>query len=82
MKKSSFSKFANDQSDPIILDFDSDFSQPRVASHLPGIPKKTELYPNGGQYHYQVAHIYINTSLRFLVSQKFLELFTFDPPSG
>lgn len=47
MKKTSFSKFTNVQSDPIILDFDSDYSQPRLASPLPEIPKKID--PNATQ---------------------------------
>ncbi|KAI3709617.1 hypothetical protein L2E82_39383 [Cichorium intybus] len=41
MKKTSFSKFTNVESDPIILDFDSDYSAPRLANPLPQNPKKT-----------------------------------------
>ncbi|KAI3523824.1 hypothetical protein L1887_02257 [Cichorium endivia] len=42
MKKTSFSKFTNVESDPIILDFDSDYSAPRLANPLPQNPKKTD----------------------------------------
>lgn len=42
MKKTSFSKFTNVESYPIILDFDSDHSAPRLANPLPQNPKKTD----------------------------------------
>ncbi|KAI3674262.1 hypothetical protein L2E82_52475 [Cichorium intybus] len=42
MKKTSFSKFTNVETDPIILDFDSDYSAPRLANPLPQNPKKTD----------------------------------------
>ncbi|KAI3515865.1 hypothetical protein L1887_14770 [Cichorium endivia] len=42
MKKTSFSKFTNVESDPIILDFESDYSAPRLAIPLPQNPKKTD----------------------------------------
>ncbi|KAI3524171.1 hypothetical protein L1887_02823 [Cichorium endivia] len=42
MKKTSFSKFTNVESDPIILDFDSDYSAPSLAIPLPQNPKKTD----------------------------------------
>ncbi|KAI3508983.1 hypothetical protein L1887_24006 [Cichorium endivia] len=42
MKKSSFNKFTNVESDPIILHFDSDYSSPRPASPFPQNPKKTD----------------------------------------
>ncbi|KAI3778865.1 hypothetical protein L2E82_08253 [Cichorium intybus] len=40
MKKTSFSKFTNVESDPIILDFDSGYSAPRLANPLPQTPRK------------------------------------------
>ncbi|KAI3789525.1 hypothetical protein L2E82_02324 [Cichorium intybus] len=42
MKKTSFSKFTNVEFDPIILDFDSDYSTPMLANPLPQNPKKTD----------------------------------------
>ncbi|KAI3682195.1 hypothetical protein L2E82_50058 [Cichorium intybus] len=42
MKKTSFSKFTNVESDPIILDFDSDYSTPSLASPFHQNPKKTD----------------------------------------
>ncbi|KAI3510935.1 hypothetical protein L1887_18076 [Cichorium endivia] len=42
MKKTNFSKFTNVESDPIILDFDSDYSAQRLASPFPQNPKKTD----------------------------------------
>ncbi|KAI3501510.1 hypothetical protein L1887_29381 [Cichorium endivia] len=42
MKKTSFRKFTNVESDPIILDFDSDYSSPRFASPHPQNPNITD----------------------------------------
>ncbi|KAI3701079.1 hypothetical protein L2E82_45722 [Cichorium intybus] len=42
MKKTSFRKFTNVESNPIILDFDSDYSTPMLANPLPQNPKKTD----------------------------------------
>ncbi|KAI3502545.1 hypothetical protein L1887_30679 [Cichorium endivia] len=42
MKRTSFSKFTNEASDPIILDFDSELSKPILASPCPQKPNKTD----------------------------------------
>ncbi|KAI3506169.1 hypothetical protein L1887_28525 [Cichorium endivia] len=46
MKKTSFSKFTNVQSDPIILDFDLYYSKPRITLNLPKKTNKIKLDQN------------------------------------
>ncbi|KAI3503221.1 hypothetical protein L1887_31660 [Cichorium endivia] len=60
MKKTTFNKFTNDPSNPIILDFDSDYSQPMIGLNLPEKTKKTEVDPNATKQATRIPEFHVN----------------------